>query len=275
MALPDGFQFSQASLQDYVECRRRFQLRYLHHLAWPAVEAEPALEYERCLRQGEAFHRLIHQHLLNFPSAQLSSMAADAELGRWWHHYLTGAPADLPDLRYPEVILSAPIYSHRLVAKYDLIAVEPGERMVIVDWKTYRRRPPREWLARRLQTQVYPYLLVLAGFHLNGGQPVQPEQVEMIYWFAEFPQAPERFAYSSTQHRRDGDYLTGLIHEIAGLAEDHFTLTDDRRRCRYCPYRSLCRRGIRADSFDETDYEIRLEDFDLSPELEFITEAVL
>ncbi len=273
MALPDDFQFSQASLQDYVECRRRFQLRYLLRLAWPAIEAEPALEYERRLRQGEAFHRLIHQHLLGIPPEQLSSMAAGADLGRWWRNYLEGAPADLPDLRYPEVVLSAPINGHRLVAKYDLIAVEPGQRMVIVDWKTYRKRPHREWLARRLQTRVYPHLLVLAGSHLNQGRLIQPEQVEMIYWFADFPWMSERFAYNPVQYRRDGDYLAGLVGEIERLEEHSFTLTDERQRCRHCPYRSLCRRGARAGSLDETNYEIQLEGFDLSSELEFVTEA--
>lgn len=273
MGLPDGFQFSQASLQDYVECRRRFQLRYLRHLTWPAVEAEPALEHERRLQQGEAFHRLVHQHLLGIPSKQLSSMTTDADLSHWWRNYLAGAPTNLPSLRYPEVVLSAPINRHRLIAKYDLIAVEPGQRMVIVDWKTHRRRPSREWLTERLQTRVYPHLLVLAGSHLNGGRPVQPEQVEMIYWFAEFPQAPERFAYNSTQHRRDGDYLAKLVGEIAELAEHGFTLTNDERQCRHCPYRSLCRRGVKAESLDETDYEIRLEDLDLGPEWELVVET--
>ena len=43
--LPADFHFSQGSLQDYVDCPRRFQLRYMMKLAWPAVEAEPAVEY--------------------------------------------------------------------------------------------------------------------------------------------------------------------------------------------------------------------------------------
>ena len=46
-SLPEGFRFSQSSLQDYVDCRRRFQLRYLQNLAWPALQSEPALENER------------------------------------------------------------------------------------------------------------------------------------------------------------------------------------------------------------------------------------
>ena len=64
MRLIENFQFSQANLQDFVDCRRRFQLRYLQHIAWPAIESEPVLENERFLQQGARFHRMIQQHLL-------------------------------------------------------------------------------------------------------------------------------------------------------------------------------------------------------------------
>ena len=167
MTLPTDFQFSQGSLQDYVDCPRRFQLRYLLRLAWPAVEAEPALENERHLQQGAAFHRLAHQHILGLSPERLSSMVTDEDLSRWWRNYLNSAPADLAGLRYPEVALSAPVSGHRLVAKYDLIVVGPGQRSTILDWKTSRKRPRRKWLAKSLQTRVYPYLLVRAGSHLG------------------------------------------------------------------------------------------------------------
>ena len=114
MTLPTDFQFSQGSLQDYVDCPRRFQLRYVHHLAWPAAESEPALENERHLRQGAAFHRLVHQHVLGLPPEQLSRTVADEALRRWWRNYLAEPPADLPPSRYPEIVLSAPVGGHRL-----------------------------------------------------------------------------------------------------------------------------------------------------------------
>jgi len=34
--LPAPFTFSQSSLQDYYDCPRRFELRYLSRLIWPA-----------------------------------------------------------------------------------------------------------------------------------------------------------------------------------------------------------------------------------------------
>ena len=75
MPLPPNFIFNQASLQDAVECRRRFQLRYLLELAWPAPVAEPADEHEAHIRSGEAFHRLIHQHQVGLPAERLTAQA--------------------------------------------------------------------------------------------------------------------------------------------------------------------------------------------------------
>jgi hypothetical protein len=277
MSLPPNFQFSQASLQDYVDCPRRFQLRYLLRVDWPAIEAEPALESERHLQQGNAFHRLVHQYLLGIPKERLSGAVADEDLRHWWYNYLTLPPADLPATRYPEVLLSAPLGGYRLVAKYDLVAVDAGQRIKIVDWKTYRKRPRRKWLVDRLQTRVYPYLLVQAGVHLNADRPPQPEQVEMIYWYAKFPETPERFPYDAAQYEADGAYLVSLVEEIEGeverLADADFALTTDERRCKYCPYRSLCQRGVSAGAFEEIEEESDVsDDFDISLDLEQIAE---
>lgn len=276
MDMPTDFQFSQASLQDYVDCPRRFQLRYIRRVAWPALRTEPALESERFLQQGRAFHRLVYQHIMGLPAERLSSTVSDENLRRWWRNYLESPPPDLPR-RYPEVVLSAPLGGHRLVAKYDLIALEadvdpdrlpsasPAEierasvhtsRAVIVDWKTSRKRPRRGRLAGRLQTRVYPYLLIQAGAQLNAGRPLAPEQVEMIYWFAGFPADPEHFAYDAAQYEADGVYLASLVEEIVGLGDGDFPLTDRERRCRYCLYRSLCRRGVGAGSFDAMEADI-------------------
>lgn len=176
MKLPSDFLFSQSNLQDYVDCPRRFYLRYVRRLAWPALQAEPAREHERHLRQGAEFHRLVHQHILGIPPEELSRGVTDVDLSRWWQNYLDHGPTDLPQSLYPEAVLSAPMGGHRLVAKYDLIAIAPEQRGVILEWKTYWKPHTRPWLAERLQTRVYRYLLIQAGSHLNGGQPLIPSR---------------------------------------------------------------------------------------------------
>jgi hypothetical protein len=276
MSLPSDFHFSQLSLQDYVDCRRRFQLRHLLRLPWPAIEAEPIVERERLLRLGATFHRMIQQHLLGLPVESLTSMAMDADLKRWWDNYLAFPLSDLPALQTPEVLLTAPLAGYRILAKYDLVAVDPGKKAVIVDWKTALRRPSRSHLAERLQTRVYRYLLVRAGAHLNDGAPIPASQVEMVYWFSEHPHAPERLPYDESQYHADEAYLTGLIEEILALGESDFELTSQESRCGYCPYRSLCERGVQAGVAEDeaedldTDQELDLElDFDQIAEIEF------
>jgi hypothetical protein len=260
MALQSDFQFSQSSLQDYVDCPRRFYLRYVRHLAWPAIVAEPALEHERQLLQGTDFHHLIHQHELGISAQELSAAVVDENLRRWWLNYLERGPGGLPKAHYPEIVLSARVGTHRLVAKYDLLAVEAGQRATILDWKTYRQRRGRRWLEGRLQSRVYPYLLIRAGAHLNEGHPLQPGQVEMVYWFAGFPDDPERFRYDAERFGQHETYLTDLIEEIEGLSEGQFARTTDEGRCRFCPYRSLCQRGTRAGDFLESEEDRDAED---------------
>jgi len=280
--LPPDFQFSQRNLQDYVDCRRRFQLRFLQGLVWPAVEVEPHLEHEQRMQSGSAFHRLVQQHLLGVPPERLSVMleSGNENLQRWWENYLGFVEGlGLAENKLVEATLTAPFGSYRLVAKYDLIywrQEDAGSKVTIVDWKTSLNRPPRSWLADRLQTRIYPYLLVNAGPPFTAGERLQPEQVEMLYWFAEHPHEPERFAYDSKGYQLDQEYLTGLIQEIEGLTEDQFFLTDDEIKCGFCTYRSLCDRGVGAGTFDplETDQETDGDDdfsldFDHIAEIEF------
>jgi predicted RecB family nuclease len=283
--LPVDFHFSQGSLQDYVDCQRRFQLRYLMKLAWPAIEAEPAVENERRMQMGAVFHQLIHQHLLGLPEGRLSRIANGEHLELWWGNYLLYAADLAPVLRltdshhasdlqlHPEVTLSAPLAGYQLVAKYDLIAILPGQRAYIIDWKTSRKPPQRQWLTRRMQTHVYPYLIASAGGHLNAGVPIQPGQLEMIYWFAEHPEEIQRFPYSPEGYQEDGRTLNSLVADIESLGETGFALTSDQKRCRYCTYRSYCDRGVQAGSMEEMETDLdEMDDMEIVINFEHIAE---
>lgn len=254
LSLPASFTFSQSSLQDYADCPRRFQLRYLEKLVYPAAEAEPALENERRMAEGSAFHRLAQQYLLSIPAERLARLTHTSSLARWWENF-TRAPeiAHLKRLTcYPEFTLSAPLGKFRLAAKYDLIALADDGRLLIYDWKTARKRPRDEWLATRWQTRVYRALLTTAGSQLNGGRPVVPERCEMVYWFADFPDDPARFPYNQSQFQRDWDALVRLVDEIPASS---YPQTEERQRCAYCPYRSYCERGAQAGGLEGLEAE--------------------
>jgi CRISPR/Cas system-associated exonuclease Cas4 (RecB family) len=260
--IPPAFTFSQSSLQDYADCPRRFQLRYLEQLAWPAVESEPILDNERRQREGQLFHRLVQQHRLGLPVDKLSRLAGSPDLERWWRNYLRQDFAIDGYAQFSELSLAAPIEQFRLLAKYDLVAVQPGEKALIFDWKTYHKKPKDEWMAARMQTRVYRALLARAGTHLNGGSPIPPEKIEMVYWFADFPSEPLRLPYSAGQFKRDWDALSGMVRELSH--HRLFPKTDDEKKCAFCPYRSYCNRGEKAGNLDNQEVESELAGIEIN-----------
>ncbi|HEX3049856.1 MAG TPA: PD-(D/E)XK nuclease family protein [Aggregatilineaceae bacterium] len=261
-------QFSQSSLQDYVDCPRRFQLYYVEGQVWPAVQAEPVIRHEQHMDLGSRFHRLVERHQLGLPADLLTATIDDDQLQGWWAAYLDYAFLHkLSGTRYPEITLSAELGGVRLAATYDLLLIVPGERAIIFDWKTYHTAPPRQWFASRLQTRVYAYVFAAAGQSLFGDS-FRPEHVSMIYWLSGAPEVT--FEYSVSQFDQDRVYLSTVIQEIESRpTEGAWPLTSDERRCRFCQYRSLCGRGVAAAALDDGsefgmfDTNIALESFDL------------
>ena len=243
---------SQTSLQDYADCPQRFKLKYLDRLSYPALESEPALENEKHQAEGEYFHRLAQQAFLGMDAEKLGRLAFSPDLSRWWQNLQDHFPALDGYTTYTEFTLTAPIGDFRLVAKYDVLAIRDG-RSVILDWKTSRRRTSNEALAARWQTRVYPALIAYSGSALNGGQPFIPAEIQMVYWFAEFPTNPASFFYSAARFQQDWDAIARLADEIPSRKD--FAQTRDAQKCGFCVYRSYCERGIRAaeGSPEETD----------------------
>lgn len=265
--LPPAFQFSQNSLQDYVDCQRRFQLRYVVEQKWPAAESEPIDEQEHFLEMGSRFHLLVQRHLTGLDTELLRP--SDPMLAEWWDAYLKHPIPDLPAAnQLPEINLSASVGGQRLTATFDLLAFEPGQRAVIVDWKTTQRVPKREKLAARLQTRVYPFVLVEGGKHLFGGD-IKPEQVEMVYWFANDPTQPHRFAYNAQQYDTDRAYLAGMLTELLARQDEAWPLTDNLNQCNYCVYRSLCDRGVKAGLLDEQEMDLGSAEPDPTSDFDF------
>ena len=279
MSLPTNFQFSQSNLQDFNTCPRRFELRYLRQLNWPAIEAEPVQEAERLARLGQDFHRLVQQHLVGIDQAILEQTLAevDLDLKSWWENYLTHRPAALADAQvFSELTLSTPLRGYRLTARFDVLAILADGTFLIVDWKTTRKKPARELLTRQMQTLVYPYALVAAGTAFNQGHPIDPAAVTMMYWYPQAPDEPEIFEYTQKLFQRDEEFLSELIDQIKSTADSgHFPLAESKKPCTYCVYRSFCNRGDKPGPLDHTEIveddelDILALDWDQIAEIQF------
>lgn len=264
--------YSQSSLQDFTDCPRRFELRYILQLAWPAPQSTPQQTAEEHLLLGERFHLLIQQHQNGLTHPNLTANLQPEILAEWWQNYLKFVPPLLQDAAqtWAEISLSAALNQNRLIAKYDLLVRTRDGKFRIFDWKTGQHPPSRAALQERLQTQLYPYLLCRAGADFNNGKPIPPEQIEMVYWFSQHPHLPVRIAYNQNLHRTIEDRLTTLLNHLHSLQPGQYPLTTNEKHCLYCVYRSLCARGVHAGALQnlEDDLPDISFDFDTIPEIE-------
>ncbi len=263
-AVQPPFTFSQSNLQDFERCPRLFYLRWVIRLEWPQTAL--SREREQNLRLRARFHRLVQQWLLMRLDISdiIEAEPADSPLRRWWQAFLDFPPPLPEDHYYPEIELSAPFGEHVLVARMDLLAVEPRRRMIILDWKTGLSRPSLEGLKENWQTVIYRYMAVEAGAPYFGAPAVPPEAVEMIYWFSEFPATPLSLPYSAEAHAEAVERLRERIVHISSLPADDFRPCDDELTCVYCAYWGYCGRtrpeeasleeGFPAGPSDEWDW---------------------
>ncbi|MFQ5341336.1 MAG: PD-(D/E)XK nuclease family protein [Anaerolineae bacterium] len=252
-----NLRFSQRSLADFLICRRRFKLRYIDRLVWPAPFSQADQELEALMELGRDFHQAVHQKFVRVEPAELIAGNPDRRLAAWWESFANHALPHLPDgERWPEAALRVPMGDSWLVARFDLLVVSPSGEATIFDWKT-GQLPARGELAQHMQTRVYPFVLAEAGASYSHDQPIPPDRITMAYWYAQAPDRFVEFPYSSEAHQRNRMELQALIDEIVGLPADGFPKVADVGPCRRCNYRAYCGRDVEpAPAFEMVDEEV-------------------
>jgi hypothetical protein len=240
----DAFHFSQRSLADFLICRRRFQLRYLEQVPWPAPFSQADPELEALMELGQTFHQAAHQYFVGVDPSELIAGHADPRLKAWWRAFESQVLPRMPQgERWPEAALSIPVDGSWLSARFDLLVVAPSGEATIFDWKT-GHMPEREILARDMQTRVYPLVLAESGHLEEIGREIRPDDITMIYWYAQAPTEWVAFPYSAADHAQNRQELRALVGEIIQLGADQFPKVDDLAPCRRCNYRAYCQRDV-------------------------------
>ena len=245
---------SQSVLSAFSRCKRRFYLRHVRRLEWPAPLTGSEQEWERSRRRGERFHLLVQQDALGLPADEIVRASGDEELADWWERFRRHPPptGEGPDPRTfaeleIEVVLSG---GQPLLARFDRLEVSggpDGARLDIVDWKT-GAPSSREFLERSWQTTVYRFVALEGAASLAPG-PVAAEGVRFVYWQSALPEEPVVLHYDEAQHEQARKRIEAAVAEIEGRlqeGEQGFPRTEEIGRCRHCPYRSYCERGREA-----------------------------
>ena len=277
MPIRSDFIFSTQKLQDYVDCPRRFELRYLQDMPWPALESEPYLAHEEHIQLGKQFHQLAQQLIIGIPSKQLQTQTMHPVLEQWWLNLLDFYPSVKDNHLLAEVKIGAAISEFRAIAVYDVLIIKEDASITILDWKTgaTNKRPSSQSIRNRIQSKLYPLIYILANKNLLNQIKQKENMLQMMYWFPHFPSQPEVISYTYLAYENDLAEISKHIQEIDALTGKSFSLTVDKSHCKYCVYRSFCDRGISAGDFQdlldvqETAQEDINLDFDHLEEIAF------
>ncbi len=234
-------------LTDLTECPRRFWLKAVASLRWPATPLPS--EVEKGIQLGQKFHQMMQRAFSGLPR-QHQELAL---LNTWWEAWQKHGLDLPPGQRLPEVTLTTLLEGERLLARYDLLVLpaRSGERIMIVDWKTEHRPRARAELAADIQSDLYPFVLTEGGAALMGERAVadlSPDRIDLVYWQANDPLHPVRFRYSPARHASNRSHLAHLV----GLARrvvlgPEPPINDDLTSCARCRYPSYCGLTISPD----------------------------
>ncbi len=281
MPIDPRFTFSANNLQDYLDCPRRFELKYLLKQSWPAEESEPVLEFEHNVQLGSRFHQTVFQYLNGLPLDLLQQALPDPELQNWLANFLAFYGSRKFERIFPEFSVRFSLQGFPCVAVFDLLGLTADRELWILDWKTSGKLPRREVLAERVQSILYPYAALQTAPAFLRDIALYPENVHMAYVYVHHERDNVLvFDYDAQAHLSNGTFLEKTVAEILAKEPGAFDCTADERRCKFCVYRSLCERGERAGSLIEMDMETSGEedrlleslsglDFDAQEEIAF------
>ena len=251
---------TQTQISAYERCKRFYFLKYVRRLVWP-VE----LSDRQQVRQGEAFHLLIRQLLMGFSRESLLVPADSENLSRWLEVFLSNKPLGKPDMIFPEREVTMNFADVLWLGKFDALAVY-DEQIRIFDWKTSGRKPEEAHYLSAPQTRLYRFLAKTCAPRLLGASHhgIPAENIEMVYWFPEYPENTISLAYSEEQYERDMTWLRTRAREMSSQNEADYPQTEKIRVCSSCSYRTHCFPLILPE--DETPAFPAIEEDDDLPE---------
>ncbi|MEO0373224.1 MAG: PD-(D/E)XK nuclease family protein [Cyanobacteria bacterium P01_A01_bin.17] len=196
------WQISQNHLSQFTRCQRKFQYRYLEQWGLPMVDTQR----ERQIL-GSQFHYLLQQQSMGLDIQPF--LQENPPLQQWFDALQQSPPPSITGERQSEHQKTMVCEGFTLVAVYDLL-IQNSQQAQILDWKTYTRPRDLKSLCRDWQTKLYPYLLVETTDY-------SPEQISMVYWFAQVRGKASHslvLPYDSDRHQQTHQELVTMLRQL-------------------------------------------------------------
>lgn len=251
-------EFSASQVEAFLSCRRKYYYGSLVRLNWPAPFDRNFQKAEALTALGRDFHLAVQRVIQRILTIDEAIQTNQGRVKIWLEQFSRTIALPSDGAVYAELPLTMAIGEDLWNGKIDSLAVSGG-RATIYDWKTTRRPGKRSDYAEAAQTRLYRALAV-ANRDALGIAPNRLPDIEMIYWFANFPDDPIRFTYSESAYAEDLAALTALAAEMRSTNEADYPRTRDAKTCAWCRYRTYCRPSSVALEFDEDDFEPAADD---------------
>ncbi|MGB7416373.1 MAG: PD-(D/E)XK nuclease family protein [Thermosynechococcaceae cyanobacterium] len=230
------WQLSQSHLNQLSECPRQFQYRYLEQWGLPTVAPQPEQQ-----SLGTQFHHLLQQRSLGLNIQPF--LDVNKQLRQWFETLDQSPPPLIAGNVLSEYQQLLPYGDFTLVAVYDRL-IQNSQQAQILDWKTYTRPRNLDRLRQDWQTRLYPYMLVENSSYA-------PEQVAMVYWFAQAPGDSHTLVlpYDTRAHRQTHQDLTQMLAQLSQALAAYVNgqnleqIAIATGRCDRCPFFARCRGG--------------------------------
>lgn len=248
---------SATSLQDFLDCRRRFQLKYIDQISWPQPLNAVNIKQLEAMTRGREFHQLMQQHFLGIPDEKLLKSIDDNTLKTWFINTINSEICKIDQAEnLTEYRLSTYISDTLVTGIIDLVIIQPESSLKIIDWKTGLAKPNPQFYVSRIQTRLYPLLIAQSPlFHAHLTYKRSFDKIEFIYWFTHFPQLPIINQYSPEKFDLDKVLLAELVNTIQNTHVDEMKMTTNLNTCRTCHFQVFCGRSSSESAQDLFDLD--------------------
>lgn len=252
-------EFSASQVEAFTRCKRQYYYGSLVRLNWPAPFDRDFQKAEALTALGRDFHLAVQRVIQGIFTIDEAIRMNYGAVKKWLEQFKQSVVLPSDGAVYAELPLTMTVGEDIWNGKIDALALS-GERVTIYDWKTARRPGTRAIYADAAQTKLYR-ALVVANRAALGIDPLRFPEIEMVYWFANFPDQPLRFSYSEAAYADDIAALTALSEKMRSTDEADYPRTRDSKICAWCRYRTYCRPPIGTSDFEEDEFEPDSEDF--------------
>ena len=242
----ENMYFSQNSLSMFNLCPLKFRYRYIDGLYWPKLwDGRDSMR--ESVELGQKFHLLAQRYFEGIDPFVPDNEPHAEKLKIWLKELKKFLPINPEHTYLPEHELRMGSKDIKLLAKYDLVHITSNNRVIIYDWKTYRKAKKKTYLENHLQTRVYMYTFAAAGNIYVPG--LTPRDITIVYWHPEHIQNGIAIPYDEVKHNSNEMFLNGLIRDICSRPYENFLTTQEEKVCVSCEYRPVCQ-GMQAELID-------------------------